>query len=86
MGRGWLPPPQELYPRSHPYEPRFSALRASILRLPGYNDPPDLRVLEYKLAEGSLRFYEYFCRRKAAVVVWKVAEGYVLIAVNTVTS
>ena len=37
-------------------------------------------------SRGSLRFCKYSCRRKAAIVLRKVAEGYVSIAVNTVPS
>jgi len=40
-GRGWLPPPQELYPHFRPFVPRFSALRASIMLQPPQTLLPD---------------------------------------------
>jgi len=48
-GRDWLPSTQEPHPRFRPIWPLYSALRASILRPLGYNDPPDLRMLEETL-------------------------------------
>ena len=50
LGGGWLPPPQEPHPRSWPYGPRISALRASHLGPSGLvSAPPRQQILKTPL-------------------------------------